>query len=127
MGASRTGVRRLGAGLVLAGAAAAMPGCLISSHSREDLSGKYVSQATFGRIEPGVTTRKWVEGTLGEPSQRTVCEEGSELWKYSYSKRQSSSGSLLFVFGGSSVKETAGSAYVQMRDGVVEKAWRTEE
>lgn len=105
-------------------AAAVLPGCLISSRSSETQSGTYVSEATFNQIQPGVTTQQWVRGTLGEPSLKTPLENGEELWKWSYCKTKQSSGSLLFVFGGSSSSSTMGAAYVQFKDGIVTKSWR---
>lgn len=112
-------------GLVLAGLA--LPGCLISSHSNEDFSGKYVSRQTFGEVVPGETTETWILGTLGEPTSKTTLEDGSQLWKYAYTKTKSSRGSLLFVFGGSSRSSTGGSAYVQIKNGIVVKHWRTDD
>lgn len=106
-------------------AAGALPGCLISSRSSETQSGTYVSEATFNQIEPGVTTKQWVLGTLGEPSLKTTLENGEELWKWSYCKTKQSSGSLLFVFGGSSTSSTMGAAYVQFKDGIATKSWRS--
>jgi len=118
-------IKIAGTSCALALAAAALPGCLINSSNNEHYSGTYVSEATFNRIEPGTTTKQWVLGTLGEPSVKTNLEDGSELWKWQYSKTKQSSGSVLFIFGGSSSSETGGAAYVQMRDGIVTKAWRT--
>jgi hypothetical protein len=66
-----------------------------------------------------------VLGTLGEPTSKTTLENGEELWKWQYSKVKESSGAVLFIFGGSSTSTEGGSSYVQMRDGVVTKAWRT--
>ena len=104
----------------------ALSGCLISRHSNESFSGTKVSEQTFNRIEPGVTTKQWILGTLGEPTLNTPLEDGSELWKWSYTSTKSSSGAVLFVFGGSSTSTTASAAYVQMKDGIVTKAWRAE-
>jgi hypothetical protein len=111
----------------LALATLAMGGCLIGSRKVETGTGKEVSAATMSRIEPGVTTRQWVEATLGEPTSKAKLDDGTEVWKWSYSRVEASSGTVLFIFGGSSTKTRAGSAYVEMRDGVVTRAWRTEE
>lgn len=105
---------------------APMSGCLITSRNHEDFTGTEISDATFNRIEPGTTTRQWILATLGQPTTQTTLEDGSEIWKWTYSRTRSSSGSLLFVFGGSSSTVTGGSAYVQMKDGIVTKSWRTE-
>ena len=117
---------RIALAYTLLGVAVALPGCLISSRSRETQTGTYVSEATFNQIEPGVTTRQWVLGTLGEPSLKTRLENGEELWKWSYCKTKQSSGSLLFVFGGSSSTSTMGAAYIQFKDGLVAKSWRAD-
>ncbi len=110
----------------LGAAAATLSGCLISSHSNESFTGTRVSDATFNRIEPGVTTQQWITGTLGEPSIKTKLEDGSELWKWQYAKVKSSSGAILFVFGGSSTSTQASAAYVQLKDGIVTKCWRAD-
>jgi hypothetical protein len=115
---------RLVAFCALVASVGTLSGCLISSRSRETQSGTFVSETTFNQIQPGVTTKQWVLGTLGEPSLKTPLENGEELWKWSYCKTRESSGSLLFVFGGSSTSSTMGAAYVQFKDGVVSKSWR---
>ncbi|HMN40786.1 MAG TPA: hypothetical protein PKE29_08050 [Phycisphaerales bacterium] len=123
--------RRMGRGMratvaaAMLGIAAFGSGCLISQHSNERYTGTYVSEPTFSQIQTGVTTRAWILGTLGEPTTKTTLENGEELWKWQYAKVKQSSGAVLFIFGGSSTSTEGGSAYVQMRDGVVTKAWRT--
>ena len=112
---------------MLAGAAMCLPGCLVSSQSNETYTGTQVSDETFGQIQTGVTNKQWVLGTLGEPTQKTTLDDGGELWKWSYSKTKSSSGAILFIFGGSSKTTTASAAYVQFdQNGVVTRAWRAE-
>jgi outer membrane protein assembly factor BamE (lipoprotein component of BamABCDE complex) len=112
---------------VLAASAAVMPGCLVSSTSHETFSGTQVNEATFGQIQSGVTTKQWVEGTLGQPTQKTPLSDGGEIWKWSYSKVRQSSGAILFIFGGSSTTTTGGAAYVEFgSDGVVRRAWRAD-
>ncbi len=104
-----------------------LPGCLISSHSGEISTGTKVSSQTFSQIEPGVTTEAWIKGTLGAPTTKTTLEDGSELWKYTYTRTKHSNGSLLFIFKGSSHSSSGGSVYVQLKDGIVVKHWRTDE
>ncbi len=115
-------------GLLAAGLlATSMGGCLIGSNERESFTGKEVSAATFNRIEPGVTTADWVQGTLGEPTSKSTLADGTEILKWSYSKTKASTGTVLFIFGGSSSKTTAGSAYVEIKNGIVTRAWRTDD
>ncbi len=120
----------LRAAMLTAAAAVVMAnlgGCLIGSSNTEASTGKEVSQATFNKIEPGVTTKKWVEATLGEPTSSSTLDDGTEVWKWSYANVKSSRGTVLFLFGGSSTKTTSGSAYVEMKDGLVTRAWRTDD
>lgn len=116
--------------LLAIGVCLALPllsGCLVGSHESESYSGTTVSAPTFDQIEPGKTTKAWVLGTLGEPSSKTDIDNGEELWKWSYTKTQKSNGYFLFVFGGSSEKSASGAAYVQIKDGLVTKKWRTDQ
>lgn len=122
------GVRRtavLGAAAVVV--MANLGGCLIGSSNTEVSTGKEISQPTFNKIEPGVTTKQWIEATLGEPTSKSTLDDGTDVWKWSYAHVKSSRGTVLFLFGGSSTKTTSGSAYVEMKDGLVTRAWRTDD
>lgn len=105
-------------------AAANMSGCLIGSRSDVRTTGNYIGPQTFSQVQPGSTDAEWVLATFGEPNSRSTLSDGSEIWKWTYTKTKSGSGSLLFVYGGSDRTETQGSTFVQVRDGVVVKAWR---
>jgi outer membrane protein assembly factor BamE (lipoprotein component of BamABCDE complex) len=115
------------AAAALIAAAVLLPGCLVSSQSHESYTGTQVSEATFDQIQPGVTTKAWIEGTLGQPSKKTTLDDGGEVWKWSFTKVKQSSGAILFIFGGSSTTTTGGSVYVEFGpNGVVRRAWRAE-
>lgn len=109
---------------LLAAATLALPGCLVSGSSKETMSGTYIGPSTFEQIEPGRTTEKWVKAALGEPTSKSDLDDGSSLWKWSYRKDRASSSAVFLVFGGSSRKESSGATYVQMKDGIVVKAWQ---
>ncbi len=66
---------------------------------------------------------QWVHATLGEPSSRTGPEE-DQIWKYVYTTRTDSHGSVFLIFGGSDVKKTTSEAFIEFRDGVVANKWR---
>lgn len=100
-------------------------GCLITSSSTEHRSGSYVADSTFSQIEPGKTTAGWVDATLGKPTSVSRLDDGTEIWKYSYSETRDSSGAVFLIFGGSNSTETHHTAFVEIKDGVVRKAWRT--
>jgi outer membrane protein assembly factor BamE (lipoprotein component of BamABCDE complex) len=107
---------------VLPGALLAMTGCLVTSHSRTDYSGRYISNGRLDAIERGDSADLVIE-TLGEPSDRNSRDDGSEVWAWRYTRTKSSSGTVLLLFSGRSSNRTEGAAYVQLRDGVVEKRW----
>ena len=102
-----------------------LTGCLVMSNREEKITGNYVAATTFDQIEPGTTTAAWVKSTLGDPSETTKVEGTTEIWKYKYSERKESQGAIFLIFGGNNVKERPGTAYVEMKDGVVTKKWRT--
>ena len=102
-----------------------LPGCLVSSTSNQKVTGNYVPQNTFDRIEPGKTTSSWVKATLGEPSSKETTENAAEVWKYSYTEVKEGSGAIFLIFGGSDRKEFQRSAYVEFKDGIVTQKWRS--
>lgn len=100
-------------------------GCLVTSNSNVQRSGNYVSDSTFNQIEPGKTTAAWIRATLGAPTSIDRIDSETEIWKYSYTLRKESSGAVFLIFGGSSANEDTHTAFVQLKEGVVTKAWRS--
>ncbi len=115
--------RLLAAGL-LSASCLPLGGCLVSGSSTEEMSGQFVGRSTFMEIEPGVTTEKWILTALGEPTTKACMDDGTSLWKWAYRRARSSSSSVFLVFGGSSLHETEGATFVQLKDGIVTKAWQ---
>ena len=111
--------------LLLLGVLVFVPGCLVSSTNKDSVSGNYVPQNTFDRIQAGETTSGWVKATLGEPSSKDKIENGNEVWKYSYTEVHEGSGAIFLIFGGTDKKELQRSAYVEFKDGVVKSKWRS--
>jgi outer membrane protein assembly factor BamE (lipoprotein component of BamABCDE complex) len=99
-------------------------GCLIAGSSEQKRTGHYVADETMSQIKPGRTSAGWVLATLGEPDKKTAVGDGSEVWKWTYTEKKESSGAVFLIFGGSDKKEVDGAAFVEVRDGVVVKAWR---
>lgn len=102
----------------------AMGGCLIGTHTTEDRSGNYVPESTFDQIQVGQTKAGWVRATLGAPSEITPAED-SEIWKWTYTEHRSSSGHIFLLFDGSDQKTKAHSAFVEIKDNVVVRKWRS--
>jgi len=99
-------------------------GCLVTGSSKETMTGTHISPTTFSNIEPGVTTETWVRAALGEPTSRSELDDGSSLWRWSFRRDKTSSSAVFLIFGGSSRKESEGATFVQLKDGIVVKAWQ---
>ena len=66
-----------------------------------------------------------VLATLGEPTARTPLDDGGELWKWSYRRTRSSSGSVFLLLDADNHTEQDGAAFVQFDSaGTVVKSWR---
>jgi len=113
------------AAILATGVLAFGSGCLVTADSHETRKGTYVSENTFAQIRPGQTTEDWVRVTLGTPTSETVLKDGGRILKWSYTEHHESSGAVFLIFGGHSEKDTDHTAYVEIHDGVVTKAWRT--
>lgn len=114
-------VRRTAALALLAAPLAG--GCVINASSNSEVSGRYVSEATIQRIQPGKDA-EYVLALLGEPSSRTQVSDGTEIWKWGYRKEKRSGSGIAFVFSGKSTTTTEHTTYVELKDGVVVKSWR---
>ncbi len=106
------------------GALAGAPGCLVHTNNRTVYTGKYIGPETMAQIEPGKSRKDFVEAVLGPPTTTTMLDDGTELWKWSYTRRRTSSGTVFLLVDADSHTESEGAAYVMFRDGVVEKSWR---
>ena len=101
-----------------------LSGCLVSGSANQSRTGKYVAEETLCKIEPGKTTQGWVAATLGEPSTKNKLDDGTEVWRYDYTEKREHHTAVFLLFGGSDKKETNGSVFVEMKDGVVKNKWR---
>lgn len=112
-------------GLILSGAMlVGASGCLVASDTHQSRTGTYVADTTFNQIKPGKTSEGWVRATLGPPTSESKLDDGTRLWKYSYTERRESSGAVFLIFGGHDEKEQTHTAFVELKDGVVTNAWR---
>lgn len=114
---------RRAATIVLLLSIAATQGCLVSSRSRTEYSGRYISETGLARIEPGKSTPDFVRATLGEPTTKTELDDGA-LWRYEYTKTTSGSGTVFLLFAGSNHTEKSGAVCIRFRDGIVAEKWR---
>ncbi len=100
-----------------------LSGCVVGSSSYVETTGTPVSGATMGRLVAGQTTESQVLELLGAPTRSVDAEAGGKIYVWEYERIKRSSGHVIFVFGGSSVHEERQTAYVLMRNGVVQEYW----
>ncbi len=103
----------------------ALGGC-ISSGSISEFDGPNIGDRTLAEVEPGVTTESWILAVLGEPTDRAiVAGDGGEIeiWKWVRRKLTTTRGSA-FVVSSRSRSEEVRTVYVELKDGVVSRAWR---
>lgn len=101
-----------------------LSGCLVNSSTRTTYSGRHISPETVKQIEPGKTKSDFVLATLGDPTSKNKLDDGSEVWKWEYEKKHSSSGSVFLLVNANDHKETHGGTYIVMKDGVVDRVWQ---
>lgn len=123
MPASRSAVR-LAIALAACGLALPLGGCLISSSSSRSVSGAVVEREQLAAIDLGHSTPADVERAIGAPSHTSVDPDGREVWSYKWNEHVSSSGAVLFIFGGSSRRDTERTVHVAFEDGLVSRVWQ---
>lgn len=100
-----------------------LTGCVIGSSSHTDVSGNYIGNETLAQIQPG-KDQAYVLALVGDPSDKTVLTNGTEIWKWRYTEQKKSSGSVIFLLSAESNTNDVKTTYVEFKDGVVVKAWR---
>ena len=98
-------------------------GCLIGSSSHTDSSGHLIGADTLAQIQPGKDTA-YVLALIGDPTDKTLLDGGTEIWKWRYTERKNSSGSVIFLLSAENKTESTKITYVEFKDGIVVKAWR---
>jgi hypothetical protein len=71
--------------LSLAIASVLVVGCLVSD---KDIYYTGIEGETLKQIKPGETTRNWLVSTLGDPTEQSLTEEGTEILRYKCAKKQ---------------------------------------
>ncbi|MFG0246699.1 MAG: hypothetical protein ACF8MF_11695 [Phycisphaerales bacterium JB052] len=101
-----------------------MSGCLVSSSNNSTIRGAYIQPNTVSKVRLNQTTMTEVEEMMGQPSNTTVNDDGTETWTWNWSKTTDGSGTVFLIFAGNSEKTVHESVHVKFRDGVAIKKWR---
>jgi hypothetical protein len=102
-----------------------LAGCFIhdSKVSYTD-KGAPVSDHTLRQIKCGETTKDWVVATLGAPSEQTATDNGVEILKYRYGKKQDSDTVILPFVIIDDQKQIEQTVYVEVKDNIVRRYWQ---
>lgn len=101
----------------------AMSGCILTSSSETRTVGTRVAPFSLDQLVADVTTEDEMLAMLGTPSRTMKAEGEGVIYVWEYEKQHHSSGSLIFVFGGSTERSTQESTSVLVRDGRVRSWW----
>ncbi|MGH7131117.1 MAG: outer membrane protein assembly factor BamE domain-containing protein [Phycisphaerales bacterium] len=99
-------------------------GCLIGSGSSDTVTGTYIGRETLAQMKPGETKEDFVVATLGQPSSKASLSDGSQLWKYNYSRTKRSGAYVFVLLTAGSKEQTVATTFVELKDGVVSRAWQ---
>ena len=102
-------------------------GCfIIHTDKRVRESGVPVSSKTLNQVKPGETSEAWVLAALGEPSNRTVVEQGgstTKILRYDHTTHKSDEGRVFLLFSGETDETRVRRTYFEIKDGVVTRYW----
>lgn len=101
----------------------ALSGCLIGGSSKTHVTGTKVGPETIAQLQSG-KSQAFLLALLGEPTSKADVGNSSSLWKWTYSERKTSSGSVLFIFGSTSEQEITSTCCVEFKQEFVVRAWR---
>lgn len=102
-----------------------LSGCI---SGRSDVSygpkGPVVGSETLRQIKVGSTSKEWLLGTLGEPTNETRTPEGTEILKYVYTKKVNSDLDVFIFLDFDDEREECTVLYFEITDGIVSRYWK---
>lgn len=101
----------------------AMTGCLFTVDSHEKSTSNQWSDADLSRIEIGKTDADWVRTAFGSTRQKSIADNGTEIWRYENVKQSESEVGLFLIFHVEIEKENSEMLAIEFRDGVVTDYW----
>ncbi len=111
---------------VLAVAVAApllLSSCLFGADTDISSTGRYVSEETLARIQPG-ERQEFVTSLLGPPSEKIVSATGNEIWRWAYSSTTTEKGGIFLIAHTRKTTSESGTTFVEFAEGKVVRSWR---
>ncbi len=114
-------------GLCLTGLILFGSGCLVVSHKSVTLGSKgpMVSAKTLEQIVPGRTSKAKVIALLGEPNSKQELDDGTELYKYVYTKQTQKNAVVFLLLTSHDTMDERSELFVEIKDGVVQNFWKS--
>ena len=101
--------------------------CSFVDH-RRDVSfggaGKLVPSSVLEQIKPGKTSRAWLHANLGEPTSRSMSDDGEELLTYAFDTIKQKRLRILFVYQSRRTQTDSKHVYVSLKKGLVTRCWK---
>ena len=100
-------------------------GCLVSDSEVSYVGRKRpIGNQALRQIECGQTTRDWLVAALGEPTEQSVTEDGTEILKYRCIETRDNEFVLFPIVFVDDEKETDHSVSFEIKDGIVQRFWK---
>ena len=84
-----------------------------------------VSANTLEQIELGTTSKAKVVALLGEPNSKQKFDDGTELYKYVYSKQTQKNTAVFILLTSNDTVDERSELFVEIKDGVVQNFWKS--
>jgi len=83
-----------------------------------------VGNETLKQIECGQTTKDWLVAALGEPTEQSMTEDGTEILRYKCTEKKDNQFILFPIVFVDDDKETDHSVSFEIKDGIVQRYWK---
>lgn len=113
-------------GLCLAAVVLAATGCLVMGGKSVKYGphGAMVSEDTLEQIERGRASKSKLVALLGEPSNKQQLEDGTEIYKYLYTKETSGGVAVFLILAVGDSTEQRNELFFEIKDDVVVDWWK---
>jgi len=100
-------------------------GC-VATRSKVQYTGRErpVGNETLKQIECGQTTKDWLVAALGEPTEQSMTEDGTEILRYKCAIKKDNQFILFPIVFVDDEKEIEHSVSFEIKDGIVQRYWK---
>jgi len=103
-----------------------LSGCVISRSTTLEESGRKIGESTLETLENNVTTKKWVQTVLKEPTRKDIISETTEIWVYEYRLKEQKNVGVIVLLASQKEKIESQLVYLEFNEGILTKHWTEE-